>query len=350
MQRELNLIETCFIRENKKCERVLNGSKTAFIATPASDYVQLELDIIKSKLQSYQVEPYVAVEHRAFGRDVFCEKICGKIIESLFCIVLLNDREENIGGKLTPIPNANVYYEYGLMTSLHKRIIPLQKKDHKLAFNIQSLDTIKYTQKDFSSEIENAIREIFLEDERTENKKFEGTIPKELTVYLGLNGISWPTLTKGSDFETAALTGGGIGFIYMFDFIKYQSCYLKILENDEDEKETNILISAVIKRLEGLGRNIFRHLDVAEGAEYKNGKREINKEKLVTPEAKDTIRMIRQSLQIVYNPKFIIFRNRFNSKKSIILDKKDSQGAPVTCEIVVLDRSDIACFIELQSS
>ena len=46
----------------------------AFIATPASDYVQLELEIIKSKLKQYEIEPYVAVENRALGKDVFCQK------------------------------------------------------------------------------------------------------------------------------------------------------------------------------------------------------------------------------------------------------------------------------------
>ena len=171
MERQLNIIEDCFIRENKKCGRVLNGSKMAFIATPAADYIQLELDIIKSKLKSFEVEPFVAVEHRKFGKDVFCEKICGKIIESLFCIIILNDRVENIENQSITVPNPNVYYEYGMMTSLNKKIIPLQEKNQILAFNIQSLDTIKYTKSNFSSEIENAIKSIFVETEQVEERQ-----------------------------------------------------------------------------------------------------------------------------------------------------------------------------------
>lgn len=56
-------------------------------------------------------------------------------------------------------PNPNVYYEYGLMTSLRKHIIPLQKEGQKLAFNIQSYDTIKYNNSNMSSEMERALRD-----------------------------------------------------------------------------------------------------------------------------------------------------------------------------------------------
>ncbi len=45
------------------------------------------------------------------------------------------------------------------MTSLRKHIIPLQKDKLKLAFNIQSYDTIKYTDSNISSEIDRAIKD-----------------------------------------------------------------------------------------------------------------------------------------------------------------------------------------------
>ena len=80
---------------------------------------------MSEKLAKVGVEPIIAVKERAYGQDIFCTKICGKIIESRFCIVILDDTieaEKNI-------PNPNVYYEYGLMTSLRKHIIPLQKED-----------------------------------------------------------------------------------------------------------------------------------------------------------------------------------------------------------------------------
>ncbi|MDQ1286093.1 MAG: hypothetical protein QG663_1519 [Thermodesulfobacteriota bacterium] len=112
------------------------------------------LELISEKLKRLGIDPIIAVKDRAYGQDIFCTKICGKIIESRFCIVILNDLIENE----IRIPNPNVYYEYGLMTSLRKHIIPLQKEDLNLAFNIQSHDTIKYNSRNIGTEIEIAIR------------------------------------------------------------------------------------------------------------------------------------------------------------------------------------------------
>lgn len=75
------------------------------------------------------------------------------------------------------IPNPNVYYEYGLMTSLEKHIIPLQKESLRLAFNIQSYDTIKYTGKNILPEIERAIKDAI---RITEKKEKEGKEDKEI--------------------------------------------------------------------------------------------------------------------------------------------------------------------------
>lgn len=147
--------ENCIVR-NQPCKRIFSGSRICFVACPNSDEIGLELDIIKQKLREVNIEPYIAVNERELQKDIFCEKICSKIIESLFCIVILNDvtdPEDNIRK-----PNANVYYEYGLMTSFRKHIIPIQLKNQKLAFNIQSLDTVKYSPKDFSAQIQDAIK------------------------------------------------------------------------------------------------------------------------------------------------------------------------------------------------
>jgi len=91
----------------------------------------------------------------AVGQDIFCTKICGKIIESQFCLVILDDLVRDG----VNIPNPNVYYEYGLMTSLGKHIIPLQKDGLKLAFNIQSYDTVKYTPRNIGTELDRAIKD-----------------------------------------------------------------------------------------------------------------------------------------------------------------------------------------------
>ena len=127
-----------------------------FIACPDPKEVGLELEIISEKLQKEGIDPFIAVRERAYGEDIFCTKICGKIIESMFCIVLLNDVKSNESNEL--IPNPNVYYEYGLMTAMKKEIIPLQHSEHNLAFNIQGLETIKYTNENLVDELEKAIK------------------------------------------------------------------------------------------------------------------------------------------------------------------------------------------------
>lgn len=143
----------CFIR-NQDCGRIFSGAKLCFIACPSSEEITPELNIIKEILRKYNIEPFVAAEEKEVGKDIFCEKICGKIIESKFCVVILND-VRNKSGVIGS--NANVYYEYGMMTSMNKEIIPIQKEGQRLAFNIQSIDSIIYKDITLYKEIEEAI-------------------------------------------------------------------------------------------------------------------------------------------------------------------------------------------------
>jgi len=146
----------CFIRKDHDCGRYIGASKMCFIACPDPREVGLELEIISGKLQKEGIDSFIAIRERAYGEDIFCTKICGRIIESMFCIVLLNDVKSRKSDEL--IPNPNVYYEYGLMTAMKKEIIPLQHSQHNLAFNIQGLETIKYTNVNLSDELEKAIK------------------------------------------------------------------------------------------------------------------------------------------------------------------------------------------------
>lgn len=142
----------CVVRR-QRCGRVFSGSHSVFVATPMAESVALELDVVKSVLREFEIEPYIAVESFDPAKDVFCEKICTKVIESQFCIVLLTDPV--INDRVTP--NPNVYYEYGLMTAFSKKIIPFQRKDHALGFNVQSFDTIKYTSLNLRSRLSEAV-------------------------------------------------------------------------------------------------------------------------------------------------------------------------------------------------
>ncbi|MBV8274810.1 MAG: hypothetical protein JO170_06055, partial [Verrucomicrobia bacterium] len=95
------------------------------------------MEVIKGVLLERRIEAYEAAGITAPGQQVFCQKICSKIIQSQFCVVFLNN--ENIDGVETT--NANVYQEYGLMLGFNKFIIPFQHEDHDLPFNVAGLDT-----------------------------------------------------------------------------------------------------------------------------------------------------------------------------------------------------------------
>ena len=97
------------------------------------------------------------------------------------------------------------------MTALRKHIIPLQKEDLELAFNIQSHDTIKYNNKNINIELDSAITDAI---KLTETKKPENTVETlDDSLILGKmglagfleNGNRWfntiQTATKGTEFK-----------------------------------------------------------------------------------------------------------------------------------------------------
>jgi len=149
----------CFIRKGHTCGKNLGASTTCFIACPSTDDVKILTGLISEKLIRNKIEPVVAIDIRAYGQDIFCTKICGRIIEAQFCIAILDDNPADVKGKDLSIPNPNVYYEYGLMTALGKYVIPLQKEGQDLAFNIKTHDTIRYGPGDVSVEIDRALKE-----------------------------------------------------------------------------------------------------------------------------------------------------------------------------------------------
>ena len=134
-------IKECLVRRGHICGKYLGASKSCFIACPSTSDVKIMTDLIEEKLRKIGIECFIATKLRAYGQDIFCTKICGKIIESQFCVVILDDYIQNGKNKSVPIPNPNVYFEYGLMAALGKYVIPLQKEGQKLAFNIQNTDS-----------------------------------------------------------------------------------------------------------------------------------------------------------------------------------------------------------------
>ena len=183
--RKLDVNKDCVVRD-RACGRVFNASNSCFVACPKSDELGFEIDIIKTVLLDEEIEPYIAVEHFEPARDIFCAKICTKIIESRFCIVLLSDVTN---GKDVATPNPNIYYEYGLMTAWNKCIIPIQRADQKLAFNIKSLDTIKYTPSDFKQKISKAVAMQVSTVDDSEAEERTNKLENVLVTYFVLRGL-----------------------------------------------------------------------------------------------------------------------------------------------------------------
>jgi hypothetical protein len=76
----------CYIRKEHECGKAFGASKSCFIACPSDDELDPMLALLSEKLMRHGIEPVIAVKDRAYGQDIFCTKICGKILESRFCI------------------------------------------------------------------------------------------------------------------------------------------------------------------------------------------------------------------------------------------------------------------------
>lgn len=254
MGNTIKINQKCLVR-NQECKRIFEGSRICFVASPSNDELALESDIIQQKLREANVEPYIAVEEREFQKDIFCEKICSKIIESQFCIVVLNDVIDTTDNVRKP--NANVYYEYGLMTAFDKKIIPIQLEGQSLAFNIQSLDTLKYTNKDFSRQIEEAIKIVLLLSEDEKEDKVSN--PSYLNWVLDIMG-----LVKSDDrFDfrhRRSLSLGPLGFSIYNDSKDGRLFFVGIFEDDLPDKDivlnSKILTLRIFNYCEELSRQI----------------------------------------------------------------------------------------------
>jgi hypothetical protein len=149
------------MRRQHRCEKVFGASKSCFIACPSDESLGPLLALLEAKLAAHGIEAVVAIRERAYGQEIVCTKICGRIIECRFCIVVLDEIDRDG----VSVANPNVYYEYGLMTALRKHIIPFQRDGMALAFNIQHQDTVKYNARNMAEEIERAVRDAIAQTE-----------------------------------------------------------------------------------------------------------------------------------------------------------------------------------------
>ncbi len=222
MNQPLKRNESCIIGL-PRCDYVFSSTRSCFIAYGFRTS-NLEVEILKGVLENNGIEPYEAGETTNPGKNVFCSKICSKIITSQFCIVLLNRDLE--GGML--VSNANVNMEYGLMLGFNKYIIPFQKEGEELPFNVTGLDTVKYNNKNFKENAEKAIQRAVFD-----------TTPKKSEVIPSNQDIEFFLLTKDilfcpiEDEGTRNIynLGKPLGYSLLIDFSGMQYIYLGVFTN-----------------------------------------------------------------------------------------------------------------------
>lgn len=135
-----------------RCDFVFSSTRSCFIGYGFKESA-MEKNLLRHLLSMRGIEPVEADGVLAPGQNAFCTKICSKIIISQFCIVLINNDTKNG----IEMPNANVNMEYGLMLGFNKYVIPFQRDNQALPFNVAGLDTIKYSNQSFENEATLAI-------------------------------------------------------------------------------------------------------------------------------------------------------------------------------------------------
>jgi uncharacterized protein Yka (UPF0111/DUF47 family) len=185
----------------------------------------------------------------------------------MFCIVLLNDVKSNESNEL--IPNPNVYYEYGLMTAMKKEIIPLQHSEHNLAFNIQGLETIKYTNENLVDELEKAIKKTLAIIEMTRE-----TEQLEIESDIYTRKIFWMLESKGfipqsRDSRDSLLDTSDNTVFMKYTDSKNDPIFIVIAKNNEMTMDIVIGMKAISSRIEKIKyRNEIEISDI-ESAESK---------------------------------------------------------------------------------
>lgn len=151
----------CLISDSRTCkpERPTN---LVFVIGPSSREFLSDINKIKGVLKGVGLEGYFAsMSKKEKGLDIFCDKICTKIMSSIFCIAVLNDpvlsncEGDSSGNKENSrVPRANVYYEYGLAVAMGKKVIPVARGDMKPPFDVQQIDTVRYeNQEDLQTQL-----------------------------------------------------------------------------------------------------------------------------------------------------------------------------------------------------
>lgn len=209
MDKRIRRNEICVIGQ-PRCDFAFSSTRTCFIAYGFEEST-LEMTILKKLLEKEGIQPLEAGGSLAPGQSAFCAKICSKVITSQFCIILLNNDKR----KGQEIPNANVNMEYGLMLGFNKYVIPFQRAEQKLPFNVSGLDTIKYTNKDFEQKATTAIIEAITATAQ-EDVPTDSADQQLQMFFLGRNMLVAPLDSDGE--RNIYRLGETVGFNLLNDF------------------------------------------------------------------------------------------------------------------------------------
>ncbi|MBT3258192.1 MAG: hypothetical protein HN366_17290 [Deltaproteobacteria bacterium] len=210
MDNTLRKNEKCFIGM-PACGYGYESAKLCFVACPSHEKYTLKIETIKDIVESYQYECHIALKRIDPGTFAFCTKICSKIIQSHFCIVFLDPSYDTNGDEY---PNPNVHFEYGMMVSQNKHIIPLQDEQFDLAFNISPLDTIKYNDSNFKTKVTDTIKYAIKRSAETELSGAQPAGP-ELFTFYNLCGFQLSDININF-FKLLYAFGSNLGF-FIFD-------------------------------------------------------------------------------------------------------------------------------------
>lgn len=142
---------SCLISDIRTCHVTDQKNRVFIIGSGSSEFAE-EINSVREVLNELGLNGYFALlSENEKGLDAFCDKICSKIRGSQFCVAMLNDPiiSKKIEGKKRSyanvrVPNANVYYEFGMAVAFGKNVIPIVRKGYELPFDVQHLDSIIY--------------------------------------------------------------------------------------------------------------------------------------------------------------------------------------------------------------
>ena len=244
MEKTIRKNENCFIGM-PSCGYGYESAKSCFLACPAYEKYTLVIDTIKGVIESKQYECHIALKRIDPGNLAFCTKICSKIIQSQFCIVLLDPSPGKTN--LKESPNPNVHLEYGMMISQNKHIIPLQDEKYDLAFNISPLDTIKYNQANLKIKIAEAIDNAIA---RATKSTTSGPIPQgpEIFTFYNMSGYIISDIRNVVSKFICTL-GSGLGFYLFNGYNELKYKFIGPFEMEDPKKailHTKLLIDNII--------------------------------------------------------------------------------------------------------